>query len=271
MTTTNTNATNESTQAVNLAAQVQSIKASEAAQTASKGLTEQTITRNEELARLGEKLGEFKAYDSQLPLADITGTRIIKCLYQKNPNTGTKAQENSYVRIPTKHLTEELILKEIASLTPHILTWLQNLEDVAIKDSHKNGLLNVFCDGLSLDSLVEKLEESNDGSRLNKEKVEKWFTDHLEEALAEKFLVKMGVDLELASDKDLAKLEQVLTAYKAKFASLASPKCFIQEADCVAMINVIKSCEAETSLLGSRFVTRLTKMQEKEEDLLLTL
>lgn len=34
------------------------------------------------LTTLGESLGEWKAYDSQLPIAEVKGTRIVKALYQ---------------------------------------------------------------------------------------------------------------------------------------------------------------------------------------------
>ena len=52
-----------------------------------------------ELEKLGEKFGEFKPYDSQLPIADIAGSRVVKCLYQVNKKLGgKKVAENSYVR-----------------------------------------------------------------------------------------------------------------------------------------------------------------------------
>ena len=47
------------------------------------------------IADLGEELGKFKAYDNQLTIADIEGTRIVKCLYQVNTKTGVKAGDNS--------------------------------------------------------------------------------------------------------------------------------------------------------------------------------
>lgn len=268
-TTTSTDATNTAnTEAHELAAQVQAAKA---LSTGKDGQTQETTDKLAELAKLGEVMGVFKPYDSQLPLAEITGTRIVKALYQKNPKTGTKAQENAYVRIPTKHLTENVILENIASLTPHILTWLQSLEDIVIKDLHKNGMLNVFCDGLSLDSIIQKLEETNESSRLSKDKIEAWFEENIESELAELFLDKMGLDNNSVTEQDIAKIETILAAYKAKFASLANPKVFIKEDDCKAMIKVINECSLAETLIGTRFISRLEKMSEKEEDLLLTL
>lgn len=225
----------------------------------------------EELEKLGEKLGEFRAYDSQLPIAEIAGTRIVKCLYQINPKTKTKAQENAYVRLPTKHLTEEHICARVVELSPYILGWLQEQEDKEIKDLHKKGGLQVYTEYLSLDKIIEVLEAASESSRLNKEKIETWFTDKLEAELAELFGAKMGLN-ESSSEHEVNKLVLVLAAYKAKFAQLASPKSYLKEEDCLAMIKVIQSVdEARDSILGIRFVSKLGEMNKKVDDLLLAL
>lgn len=225
----------------------------------------------EELAKLGETLGQFKAYDSQLPIAQITGTRIFKCLYQANPKTGTKAQENAYVRIPTKHLTEEHIVARVTELSPYILTFLQDLEDKQIKEDHRKGATQVFTDYMHMDKLIEVLEAASESSRLNKDKIEAWFTEKLEDTLTDLFSVKMGVD-DKSSEADIIRLAQVINAYKAKFAMLASPKSGLKEEDCKAMVKVIESIEdARNSVLGARFIAKLSSMNSKADELLLTL
>ncbi len=232
-----------------------------------------SLAMNEELslAGLGEELGRFKAYDSQLVIADIVGTRIIKCLYQKNPKTGNKAQENSYVRIPTKHLTEEYIVSKIAELSPYVLGWMQGIEEQIIREQHKKGALNVYTDGLGMDKLIAHLEESSEGSHLNKDKIDAWFIACVQDELTALFAAKMNLD-ENSSEAELEKLELVLGAYKLKFCSLAGGKAFIKVEDCIAMIAVIKQCEVATkSLLGIRFIARLEKMQIKKDDNLLSL
>tara|TARA_R110000744_G_scaffold372015_2_gene483365 strand:- start:3080 stop:3889 length:810 start_codon:yes stop_codon:yes gene_type:complete len=230
-----------------------------------------------QMIALGEELGKFKAYDSQLPIADIEGTRVVKCLYQANKE-GKKLAENSYVRIPTNHLTEELVANRISELTPYILTYFQSIEDLAIKNDHKAGIVSVYTESLSLDKIIEALEVSEAGSRLNKEKIEAWFEAEVESPLSVLFAGKLGIDLsseraaiDPAYEAKLVKLEQVLTSYKAKFASLASGKTYIKEEDCVAMIAVVEQVEADKSLIGSRFVARLNKMMTKEDDTLMML
>lgn len=228
-----------------------------------------------ELARLGEVLGAFKPYDSQLPVADIAGSRVVTCLYKgvRDSKTGEvipSKWENAYVRIPTAHISEAKITANLAELMPHFVSYLQGIEDAMIKDSHKAGLSSIYVEGLNLAKLIEKLEETNTGSRLNKEKIEAWFDAELQDLLATKFAAKMDLD-ENSSEAELAKLEMILAAYKAKFSSLAGGKASLKEADCLAMIAAIKTCELEEDSLGSRFIVRLETMMKKEDEVLFSL
>lgn len=224
-----------------------------------------------ELAGLGEELGQFKAYDSQLTIADITGTRIIKCLYQKSPKTGLLAQANSYVRIPTKHLTEEFVVSRIAELSPFVVEWLQGVETDIIKASHKKGALNVFISGLSIDSIVEHLEASSESGRLTKEKIEAWYVAEVQDGLEELFADKMSIN-EHSTDAEVAKLELIVGAYKIKFTGLANGKAYLKAADCDALMNVINTVDgAADTVLGARFLVKLEKMKGAVDELLVSL
>lgn len=232
-----------------------------------------SIERNKMLDELGETLGTFHPYDSQLPITDIIGTRIVKCLYQaatSGVNKGKKAQENAYVRIPTKHLTDEKVMDNIAELVPFITSWLQDIESSMIKENHRKGVLRVATDYLDISKLIEHLEDNAASSRLNKVMIEEWFNKTIADSLAVKFASKLGLN-EHSSELELERIEMVLAAYRNKFSSLASPKIFIKEDDCLAMINVIRECGADNTLLGNRFIAKLNKMSEKQEDLLLSL
>ena len=219
-----------------------------------------------------EALGEFLPYDSQLPIKEVKDTRIVKCLYQvitSGINKGKKKGINSYTRIPSNHLTEEVIISRVAELSPFILEWLQSVESEGIKKYHSAGGSKVFLAGLSLDSIIETLEESSLGGRLNKEKIKEWFDEVVKPNLALLFADKLGLDTnDLDSNFNQAnreKLEKVLELYSIKFQSLAGGKTFIEKADAKSMIDVIKGTEADISLLGKKFIIKLTKMHEKKE------
>jgi len=223
-----------------------------------------------ELARLGEVIGMFKPYDSQLPIADIEGTRIVKMLYQVSPKTGKKLAENSYVRVSCKHLTEEMILARISELTPYFLSYMQSIENQVVRDYHIRGLGRISTGNLSIDKIIDRLDASETSSRLSKDMIAKWFDADIAESLAELIASKLGID-ENSSDDQIGKLELVLGAYKIKFESLSNPKGYINEADCESLIGVIRKASAENSLLGNRFIAKLESMSKKQDEILLSL
>lgn len=213
----------------------------------------------------------FKPYSAQLDIPQEAGNRVVKCLYQVNKKTGKKVRENSYIRIPVSHLTEEHIVDRITELTPYVLGYLQGIEDEIVKESHKGGATSIFVAGLSIDKILERLEASEVGARLNKEKIEVWYDSYLKESLMVLFAEKLGIDDQSGAEV-YAKLELILGAYKAKFGSLASPKTSYNESDIAAMLGVISSVDAaKESLIGKRFTKRLKGMGKKEEELLLAL
>ena len=231
-----------------------------------------TIARDNSLEALGEKLGQFKAYANDLPIAEITGTRIVKCLYQINKKTGEKVADNAYVRIPTKHLTEQTIIDRISDLAPYILNYLQSEEDKIIKEDHRKGALQVYTEYLTLDKIVEALEISGNSGRLNKEKIEAWFTAIMYEPLLLLVADKVAPGRSEFTPAEEYKIELSINAYKELFISLASPKTVLPENCREALINVITKCGAESDFLGSRFIKRIESMSKNDNnDLLLGL
>jgi predicted transcriptional regulator len=187
-----------------------------------------------------------------------------------NKATGTKAGDNSFVRIPTKHLTEAIIVERVTELSPYILAYLQAEEDKQIKADHKKGSLSVYTEYLSVDKLIAGLEASEAGARLTKEKVEAWFIESMEDNLKLLICDKMNIVDSITSEQE-QKIQLMVNAYKLKFVSLANPKTVLVVADRDAMINVITKCEAQDSLLGARFIAKITGMKEAIQEQLLEL
>lgn len=217
-------------------------------------------------------LGEYLPYDSQLPIAEIAGTRIVKCLYRRDPKVAAStAKVSVYVRIPSKHINEEAILNNFPALLPHIISYLESMEDELIKKEHASGLLRFYHEKLSFDAIIEQLESSNEGARLTKEKIEDWFVDIIESNLMSAFLAKLGLDPDSLDEAQLLKLELVLKAYKGKFSSLAGGKTYLKPADCAALLKVLADCDSTKSNIGARLSSRLSAMESKEQEDLLCL
>lgn len=218
-------------------------------------------------------LVHFKEYDSQLSIPEVAGTRIVKCLYQvakTGKNAGKKAGENAYIRIPSDHINEQVICDSIAELAPYVVSYLQDKEDMIIKEAHRKGQLNFHTSGLSLAAIIEYLEENETSGRLNKEMIEAWFTQVIADNLADLFAQKLGLHAD-SSEQELVKLQTVIHAYKTKLASLASPKVSFKPEDCAALIGVISKADVDGSVLGKRFIKKLETMMNKEEDCLMSL
>lgn len=222
----------------------------------------------DQLAKINEPFGTYKAYDSKIELTEITGTRVVKCLYQMNAKTGKKHRESEYVRIPTAHITEQVVIEGIERLAPYLVGYLQSVEDKMINADHRKGALSVYTDGLTLDKIVEHIESTEAGSRLNKEMLTLWFTDHVANKLGDLFAAKLGFDPETISDDEMQKLIKIVQAYQVKFEALASPKVSVKPEDCAAMIKVIDQCEVAGTSIGSKLKIKLDTLSKIQvEDL----
>ena len=219
------------------------------------------------LAKHKVELGQFKAYDAQLTIPEIVGTRIVKLCYQVNKKTGEKAAENSYLYVPTSHLNERTVTEKIAALAPHVVDWLATLEDASLREQHKAGATQVFTEYLTIEKLIDALEASGTGERLNKEKIGAWFDECMRDGLELLIADKLGLTPDNTSEAALVKLDAIAGAYREKFCSLAGGKTVFKIDDCKALVNVIEKIEAaRVSMLGSRFVERLTKMMQPKDE-----
>jgi len=242
---------------LNIMEQAQNIQATQSLPVETTSIPSPLVVSTE-LEKLGEKLGDYHFYDPLNPPVEIAGTRIVKCIYQKDKE-GNKPKESAYVRIPCKHVTEEIIVNQITELSSYVLSYLQTVEDKMIKADHKKGSMRVYTEFLTLEKITEYIEETEQSARLSKEKIELWFDECLAESLMIRCMEKLGND---ASENDIL---PIIEAYKNKFSLLASPKAFIEKDDCIAMIDKIADLE---DILSKRFVVRLEKMQEKNKTLL---
>lgn len=221
------------------------------------------------LEKANLELGVFYPYDATVGVPEIEGCRAVKCLYKASKD-GKKENENSFVLIPTAHLTDELVAARIDELAPYLTGYLQGVEDTDIKAQHKKNASRIYTEYLSLDKIIEALEASEAGTRLNAEKIEKWFTDNLADSLILAFATKLGIEGE-PTEEQIAKIEQVVNAYNKKFQSLAGGRTVLKENDCKAMVIAIRAADADSTVLGRRFIARLEGMKEIEEEVLLSL
>ena len=210
----------------------------------------------------------FRPYDSQLgEQPSIAGYRNVKCLYKTNAKTGKVAADNSQIRIDDS-ITQEAVAAKLGELMPHLITYLQGEEDKIVKKLHLQGMTLLSPKQYGLDSVIAALEAAGTGHRLNKEQIEQWFDAEMLEPLMVAFADKMGVS-EQPTEAEEKKLETVLQVYRSKFGSLASGKTHYREEEVDMLLKSMEVTGAESSLLGGKFVARLTGMKAKSDDNLL--
>ena len=232
----------------------------------------QTPTLEETAQTLGVSTGDletFRPYDSSLPVPELKGFRTVKCLYKVNPKTKTSAGENSYIRV-ADYITEDLVIGKVQELASVIIGYLQTEEDKLIKSYHLTGVKTVKESDLTIESIIEAIEASGTSQRLNKEKIESWFTTEMEVSLYGLFATKLQViDTDNPTDDEIEKIAGVLGAYKSKFVGLASGKTHYREPDIKALQAVLSSTGADNTFIGGRFSLRLEKMLQTDSDSLL--
>lgn len=215
-------------------------------------------------------INHFRPYDSQLPVPELKGYRTVKVIYRENKKTGEKAGETSYIRIPD-YITEQAVADKLEQFMPFFVSYLQSQEDELIKQLHKNGATEIKEGTLSLDAVLEHLENSQQSVRLNSEKIVEWFRDNMADKLADAFAEKMGVSEE-PTEAELEKLVTIVGVYEKKLASLASPKTAYRPEEAETLQKALEVTGGKDTVVGSRFYKRLEDMKTKTpEDLLLSL
>jgi hypothetical protein len=205
--------------------------------------------------------GSFKPYDTQLPIPALSGYRAVKCLYKASKVGGAAAAVNSYIQIEDS-ITAETVTANMTVLMPHIVSYLQSVEDEIVKTKHKAGTVFLSPEMLGLEVVVAKLEEKT--VRLNKEAVEAWFTAEVESKLVDALVEKLGLESESESE-GAAKLANVVEMYKQKYAALAGGKTMYRKQDAQTLHKALVVTGANKSVIGVRFSRRLEAMIEKKE------
>ena len=221
----------------------------------------------------GVDTNAFVPYDSALGYPELDGFRNVKCLYKvakTGANAGKAAGTNSVIRI-ADGITEAVVQERVQELAPYIVGYLQEQENALVKKLHVAGMTVLSPKQYGLDAVIAALEESGASNRLNKEKIEDWFTASMLDALIVAFSDKMGVS-ETPSDAELEKLDSIINVYKSKFGSLASGKTHYRVEEAEMLLKALEITGGGDTIIGGKFVLRLERMKgSTPDDLLLSL
>ena len=207
----------------------------------------------------------FAAYDATNVPAVLAGMRLSKCQYKKDKETGVLPHVNSVVIIP-EVLEADINSDQWTTLMPHVLAMLEATQDKLIKECHMSGVASVPFDTISITGILDKLESEGEG-RLNKEKIFSWFDADVRELLVVAFGDKLGITDE-PTEAEQAQLDKTVGIYRDRFGALAGANSSFIPSECDKLINALVVTENDKSVLGSRFITRLDAMKNKEDNLM---
>lgn len=203
----------------------------------------------------------FNAYDPKSPVQSEE-FRVAKVMYKgkKDPETGKMVEPelaNSCMLVdPIAALEVE---ENISALTPHIISYLEGVQDEIIKEAHKSGVEELAVSDISISAIIGKLESSASSGRLNAEEINRWFDATMAEQLIVRIADSMGVG-EVPSEAEESKISLITETYRKLYSKLASGKTFYQEEQATKLMVAIDKTGADSSLIGSKFTMRLEKM-----------
>lgn len=167
--------------------------------------------------------------------------------------------------VSVPHLTAAQITENMHALAPHLITYLESVQDKIIREmlESSDNLLHVSQESIDVPAILEYLEDSNESGRLTKDTVKVWFKEKIADSLMVQLAEKLGVGDEPTSE-DSAKIEKIVAAFEGKVASLAGGKTSYDAATAKQLQKCI-SLVPEGDVIADKFTVRLQRMIDAPE------
>ena len=212
----------------------------------------QGTTQEQETEQAQTTYGFFP-YDAKLQYPAPDYQRLVTCLYRHKEGTAA-ARPNEGIFVPD-WITEQVVTDNIGVLVDLLVGYLQEQENLRVKESHKLHSKGFGDSFFTLELLLGYLEDKGAGSRLSGETIREWYKDSgLYDAVLELYMEKTG--------QDTAKVEAIVSFIGKKLESLASPKTVWTEEEKEKLVPLLEVV-ADTSL-GAKLLARIERMSEGE-------
>lgn len=196
--------------------------------------------------------GKTKAFEGQR-LAVIT----YKTVKDKNNALYNVKRENKAVSLPL--ISDDSVSSNLVALLPHVKAMLYKAQDAIIREKLDSGnVISIATEEVSLESIVEYLDNSNESGRLTKESVASWFDESIADNLMLALAEKLGVS-EVPTDAESKQIESIVTGFKDKISALAGGKTSYEPKMCESLKKCLSLAPSEDILAG-KFMVRLDKM-----------
>lgn len=219
-------------------------------------------------------LAVFKPYSPQLPIAEIAGQRVVKCLYKTNTATGKAAGTNSYTQVPD-YITAQFVKDNIDRCAGILADYMQEQENALVKKLHLKGGDSLAFSDVSFDSLLAFIAESNTSNRLTAAQVETWFDECIYDSLQILLTNKLkDANSEMPDSLVDTKVNAHIALYRKKIAGLASGKGTYKMDELDQIEIVIDTCSESDSgnisydnkEIRTRIIAKIDTMRKKHAE-----
>lgn len=192
------------------------------------------------------------------------GMRLAKIGY-KTPKNGAPKKQSVCVSVPHFSL-DSVAATTLQLLMPHFEAYCEGVQDSIIRERSEEGAVLITASDISAERVLEYLDADARGDRLTKELVQEWFDSALLESITVAFADKFGIGDE-PTDAESRKLNQAITVYRDKFASMAGGRTSFSK-EVATKLHKVLELDTEDSGITVRFRNRLQKMMTDEGDIL---
>lgn len=195
----------------------------------------------------------FFGYDAKLQYPAPDNNRLVTCLYRTKEGH-IAARPNEGIFVPD-WITEQVVTDNIGVLTDILVGYLQEQENLRVKESHKLHSKGFGDSFFTMELLLGYLEDKGAGSRLSGETIKEWYKDSgLEEAVTELYMEK--------TEQNVDKVTAIVSFIGKKLESLASPRTVWTQEEKDKLVPLLEVV-ADTSL-GAKLLARIERMSEGE-------
>ena len=200
--------------------------------------------------------------------AALSGQRLAKIGYKQ---TGTMTDKGKIapmsICVSVPQLEEKNVQEHITSLLPHILSYLETVQDGVIRsiyEGRKYQLDSVSDEEIGVAACISYLTASEGASRWSKEYIESWFTRTLSDNLTVVIAEKLG--FEDLNEDQMAVVQKHLNGYKGLFAGLASGKASYQPAQIKGLRRALEVCslDSESDMVTGKIIGKLDDMEKAQ-------
>lgn len=205
-------------------------------------------------------LVRFAAYDPKTPTLPVLGGRVVPLCYKGKTVDKVFVPAklaNSCIEIPL--LDKVQIAANMESLMPHVVAYLETVQDSIAKELHAAKVGEVQESSFSIGAILTKLEATTSSNRMSKEDAEQWFDTTVADNLAVLFADKFGMSDDPTED-EIDKLNSICAVYKKNLSALAGPKTSYKVEEAEMLKKVLELTDAKDSAIGTRMFNRLDKM-----------